>query len=91
MKKWEKLLNRGGKFKMTMSTKVCSNYFAAGYCYNLCRIPTLFLKGYENTIPNDKSAFRCSRKRQNSDVSSAFSPPNKRSRKIAVLTVMMMF
>ena len=27
MKKWEKLLNRGGKFKMSMSTKVCSNHF----------------------------------------------------------------
>lgn len=82
MKKWEKLLNRGGKFKMTMSTKVCSNHFAAGYCSDLCRIPTLFLKGYENTLPNDKSAFRCSRKRQNSDGSSAFSPLNKRSRNI---------
>ena len=32
MKKWEKLLNTGGKFKMTMSTKVCFNHFAAGYC-----------------------------------------------------------
>ena len=67
---------------MTMSTKVCSNHFAAGYCSDSCRIPTLFLKGYENTLPNEKSAFRCSRKRQNSDGSSAFSPPNKRLRNI---------
>ena len=66
---------------MTMSTKLCSNHFSAGYCSDLCRIPTLFLKGYENTL-NDKSAFRFSRKRQNSGGSSAFSPPNKRSRNI---------
>ena len=57
MKKWENLLNRGGKFKMAMSSKVCSNHFAAGNCSDLCRIPMLFLKGYENTLPNDKSAF----------------------------------
>ena len=29
--KWQKLLNKGGDFKVPMSTKVCSNYFAAGY------------------------------------------------------------
>ena len=46
MRKWEKVLNRGGNFKMSMSTKVCSNHFAAGYCSIECRIPTLFLKGY---------------------------------------------
>ena len=47
MKKWEKVLNRGGNFKMSMSTKVCSNHFAAGYCSSECRIPALFLKGYD--------------------------------------------
>ena len=47
MRKWEKVLNRGGNFKMSMSTKVCSNHFAAGYCSIECRIPTLFLKGYD--------------------------------------------
>ena len=55
MRKWEKVLNRGGNFKMSMSTKVCSNHFAAGYCSSECRIPTLFLKGYD--VP-------CSSKRQ---------------------------
>ena len=45
MKKWERVLNRGVNFKMSMSTKVCSNYFAAGYCSSECRISTLFLKG----------------------------------------------
>ena len=47
MKKWKKVLNSGGNFKMCMSTKVCSNHFAAGYCSSECRIPTLFLKGYD--------------------------------------------
>ena len=47
MRKWEKVLNCGGNFKMSMSTKVCSNHFAAGYCSIECRIPTLFLKGYD--------------------------------------------
>ncbi|XP_065681498.1 uncharacterized protein LOC101235272 [Hydra vulgaris] len=47
MKLWEKMLNRQGGFKMTMCTKVCSNHFAAGYCSDVCSIPTLFLKGYD--------------------------------------------
>ena len=47
MRKWEKVLNRGGNFKMSMPTKVCSNHFAAGYCSSECSIPTLFLKGYD--------------------------------------------
>ena len=67
---------------MTICKKVFSNHFAADYCSGLCRIPTLFLKGYENTLPNDTSAFRCPRKRQNNDGSSTFSPPNKRSQNI---------
>lgn len=41
---WEKQINRKD-FKMTNSTVVCSNHFAAGY-YNACNIPTLYLKGY---------------------------------------------
>ena len=48
MRRWNKQLNRGGTFKMTMNTKVCSNHFSAGYCSDECRIPTLYLKGYEN-------------------------------------------
>ena len=47
MKKWEKVLNRGGNFKTSMSTKVCSSHFAAGYSSRECRIPTLFLNGYD--------------------------------------------
>ena len=43
-----KMLNRGKSFKMSISTKVCSNHFAAGYCSDVCTIPTLFLKGYED-------------------------------------------
>ena len=38
--KWQKLLNRGGDFKVSMSTKVCSNHFAAGYRFDHCITPT---------------------------------------------------
>ena len=48
MRLWEKQLQRGGNFKMTMSTKVYSNHFSAGYCSNTCRVPTLYLKGYDS-------------------------------------------
>ena len=51
-KKWDKALNRGGNFKVTLSTKVCSNHFAAGYCSDSCSVPTLFLKGYDVERPN---------------------------------------
>ena len=42
MQTLEKMLNRGGNFKMSINTKVCSNHFAAGYCSDVCTIPTLF-------------------------------------------------
>ena len=48
MRAWEKMLNKRGNFKMLMSTKVCSNHFAAGYCSDVCPIPTFFLKGYKD-------------------------------------------
>ena len=51
--KWEKILNRGGGFKFTMSTRVCSNHFAAGYRSDHCRLPTLYLKG-DNKTRNKK-------------------------------------
>ena len=35
-----------GDFKVSMSTKVCSNPFAAGYRSDQCTTPTLYLKGY---------------------------------------------
>ena len=44
--KWEKLLNRRGDFKVSMSTKVCSNHFATGYSSDQCTTPTLYLKRY---------------------------------------------
>ena len=58
MKKWEKVLNRGGNFKMSMLTKVCSNHFVAGYCSSECRIPTLFLKGYNVPCRSKRSSPR---------------------------------
>ena len=48
MRAWEKMLNKRGNFKMLMSTKVYSNHFAAGYCSDVCPIPTFFLKGYKD-------------------------------------------
>ena len=47
VRKWEKDLNHGGNFKISMSTKVCSNHFTASYCSSECRTPTLFLKCYD--------------------------------------------
>ena len=59
MKKWEKVLNRGGNFKMSMSTKFCSNHFAAGNFSSECsRIPTLFLKGYNVPCSSKRSSLR---------------------------------
>lgn len=47
---WEKQINRRD-FKVTASTVVCSNHFAAGYYNNdTCRIPTLYMKGYSNNV-----------------------------------------
>ena len=56
IKIWEKMLNRGGKFKVTKGTKVCSNHFAAGYCSDVCPIPTLYLKGYDVETPLKRKA-----------------------------------
>ena len=55
MKKWEKALPRGGDFKMTMTTKICSNHFTAGYCSDICWVPTLYLRGYESSHINLKA------------------------------------
>ena len=43
---WSRTINRD-KFKVTMSTKVCSNHFLQGYRNSQCRTPTLFMKGYD--------------------------------------------
>ena len=70
---WGKQLNRGGNFKMSMATKVCSNHFTAGYCSDVCRIPTLYLKGYGESSPKKRPA--------PTNRSSAV-PPIKRSRQV---------
>ena len=42
------MLNSGGNFKITaMSTKVCSNHFVARYCFDMFRVPTLYMQGYQ--------------------------------------------
>ena len=43
---WSRAINRD-EFKVTMSTKVCSNHFAQGYRNSRCRTPTLYMKGYD--------------------------------------------
>ena len=43
---WSRAINRD-KFKVTVSTKVCSNHFAQGYRNPQCRTPTLYMKGYD--------------------------------------------
>ena len=60
IKSWQKVINRKN-FKVTASTKVFSNHFAAGYCSDICRIPTLYMKGYilepvKHKQPSDRSA-----------------------------------
>lgn len=74
MLKWDKLLNRGGNFKVSKTTKVCSNHFAAGYRADHCPLPTLYMKGYdtEQTSKKRKSPI----KRKLFDYSSP--PPSKK-------------
>ena len=76
--KWQKLLNRGGDFKVSMSTKVCSNHFAAGYRSDHCTTPTLYLKGYTHLQEIKKR--KSPSKRKLLAVSSP--PPPKRARNI---------
>jgi len=40
---WQRQLNK----QITMSIKVCSNHFTSGYCSDVCRVPTLYLNGYD--------------------------------------------
>ncbi|XP_057310054.1 uncharacterized protein LOC130648051 [Hydractinia symbiolongicarpus] len=54
MRIWGKMMQRGGNFKISMSTKVCSNHFTAGYCSDVCRIPTLYMKGYDQQLPKER-------------------------------------
>ncbi|XP_057309315.1 uncharacterized protein LOC130647467 [Hydractinia symbiolongicarpus] len=54
MQLWGKMMQRGGNFKISMSTKVCSNHFTAGYCSDVCRIPTLYMKGYDQQLPKER-------------------------------------
>lgn len=55
---------------MSMNTKVCSNHFAAGYCSDVCPIPTLFLKGYNEDKDQNK-------RKAPTDRTNLASPPNK--------------
>ena len=61
--KWEKLLNRRD-VKVTLSTKVCSNHFIAGYRSKECPNRTIYVKGYD--IEKKKTeAFPKKRRRKN--------------------------
>ena len=78
MKKWKKALHRGGDFKMMMATKVCSNHFTAENCSDICRVPTLYLRGYESYT----STLRLSPRKRKLEHSHISAPPKKRSRSI---------
>lgn len=52
---WEKQLNRLN-FNITKSTVVCSNHFAAGYYNSECKVPTLYMKGYNNDSDSKRKA-----------------------------------
>ena len=67
-----------GDFKVSMSTKVCSNHFAAGYRSDQCTTPILYLKGYTNLQEIKKR--KSYSKRNSLAVSSPQSP--KRARNI---------
>ena len=43
---WARAINRD-QFKVTTSTKVCSNHFVQGYRTSQCPTPTLYMKGYD--------------------------------------------
>ena len=43
---WARAINRD-QFKVTTSTKVCSNHFVQGYRTSQCHTPTLYMKGYD--------------------------------------------
>ena len=43
---WSRAINHD-KLKVKMSTKDCSNHFAQGNRNSQCRIPTLYMKGYD--------------------------------------------
>ena len=53
MAAWVKQLHRID-FKVTKSTKVCSNHFAAGYRCDTCWKPTLYMKGFPESNNNKK-------------------------------------
>ena len=76
--KWQKLLNRGGDFKMAVSTKVCSNHFAVGYRSDQCTTSTLYLKGYTHLHEIKKRKSPSKRKL----LAASSPPPPKRARNI---------
>ena len=43
---WARAINHD-QFKVTTSTKVCSNHFVQGYRTPQCPTPTLYMKGYD--------------------------------------------
>ena len=63
---------------MPISTKVCSNHFAAGYRSDQCTTPTIYLRGY--TYLQEIKKRKLPSKRKLLAVSSP--PPTKRARNI---------
>ena len=63
---------------MTMATKVFFYHFTAGYWSDICRVPTLYLKGYESS----RSTLRLSPRKRKLGLSHVSAPPKKRSMNI---------
>lgn len=70
---WEKQINREG-FKVSKWTVVCSNHFVAGYYSDMCNVPTLYMKGYDQQPPK--------KRKEPFDRIAAQQPPLKKSRNV---------
>ena len=51
---WDKLINGKG-YTAILTTKVCSNRFAAGYRSQECPNPALYMAGYEQNMKGTRS------------------------------------
>ena len=71
---WARAINRD-QFKVTKSTKVCSNHFVQGYQTPECPTPTLYMRGYDSSktkrpapkVRPTENKEKKSRKRKQSD------------------------
>ena len=60
---WARAINRD-QFKVTTSTKVCSNHFVQGYRTSQCPTQTLYKKGYDCDSKPQRPAPKFSEQRE---------------------------